>query len=190
MEPALKARFRAVGSRSQTFGLSIDTLWTPGASKGRSARRLLFQSSPLRRPLRARDPTGSDAFAVAPYRGGSYLTPAKWQICDGSCSQKPRTRTRTGGADSSSLRRDPPHGFSFHKRVDPPVPFKRQERTRSAVAALGVPHSRDWYWRAARGGPVTAIGPGSKFRPDRCRHLSRPLLQWPASPTKERGGRP
>ena len=25
--------------------------------------------------------------------------------------------------------------------------------------------------------PVTAIGPGSKFRPDRCRQLSRPLLQ-------------
>jgi hypothetical protein len=100
MEPALKARFRAVGSRSQTFGLSIDTLWTPGASKGRSARRLLFQSSPLRRPLRARDPTGSDAFAAAPYCGGSYLTPAKWQMCGGSCSQKPRTRVRTGGAVS------------------------------------------------------------------------------------------
>ena len=72
----------------------------PGASKGRSARRLLFQSSPLRRPLRARAPTGSDAFAAAPYCGGSYLTPAKWQMCGGSCSQKPRTRVRTGGAVS------------------------------------------------------------------------------------------
>ena len=30
-------------------------------------------------------------------------------------------------------------------------------------------------WRAARVVPGTAIGPGSKFRPDRCRHLLRPL---------------
>ena len=71
-------------------------------------------------------------------------------------------------------RRHPPHGFSFHKRVDPPVPFKRQERTRSAVAA-----SESRIRGIGTGGPqwivpVTAIGPGSKFRPDRCRRLLRP----------------
>jgi hypothetical protein len=32
------------------------------------------------------------------------------------------------------------------------------------------------YWRAARAVPVTAIGPASKFRPDRCRRLLRPPL--------------
>ena len=36
--------------------------------------------------------------------------------------------------------------------------------------------------------PVAVIGPGSKFRPDRCRRLTRPLLWRPASLTEERGG--
>ena len=31
-----------------------------------------------------------------------------------------------------------------------------------------------WNCRAARGVPVAVIGPGSKFRPDRCRRLLRP----------------
>ena len=118
--PASKGQVPRRQLRYAASGLSIDTLWTQGASKVRSDRRLLFQLSPMKRPLRARDPNGSCAFAVAPYCGGSYLTPAKWQIRDGSCSQKPRTRSRTAGVDSSRLRRDPPHGFSFHKRVARP----------------------------------------------------------------------
>jgi hypothetical protein len=36
------------------------------------------------------------------------------------------------------------------------------------------PASRDRCCRAARGAPVTAIGPGSKFHPDRCRRLRSP----------------
>ena len=103
--PASKGQVPRRQLRYAASGLSIDTLWTQGASKGRSDRRLLFQLSPMKRPLRARDPNGSCAFAVAPYCGGSYLTPAKWQICGGSCSQKPRTRVRTGGAVSPRLRR-------------------------------------------------------------------------------------
>ena len=81
--------------------------------------------------------------------------------------------------------RDPPHGFSFHKRVVPPVPFKRQE-----LAYGSKPPCGGRCCRAARGAPVTAIGPGSKFRPDRCRHLSHPLLHWPASSSEERTGVP
>jgi hypothetical protein len=61
-------------------------------------------------------------------------------------------------------------GCGFHKRVGPPVPFKRQE-----LAYGSKPPSAVWYWRAARVVPVTAIGPASKFRPDRCRRLLRPL---------------
>ena len=87
----------------------------------------MLQSSPWSRPLRARAPTGSDAFAAAPYCGGSYLTPAKWQMCGGSCSQKPRTRVRTGGAVSPRLRRGPPPGLRFPQTRRPSVPFKRQE---------------------------------------------------------------
>jgi hypothetical protein len=99
----------------------------------------------MKRPLRARDPNGSCAFAVAPYCGGSYLTPAKWQMCGGSCSQKPRTRSRTVGVDSSRRRRDPPHGFSFHKRVARPSlssaknsPTARSRLRRSVLAGRKV----------------------------------------------------
>jgi hypothetical protein len=142
-------------------GLSIDTLWTQGASKGRSDRRLLFQLSPMKRPLRARDPSGSCAFAVAPYCGGSYLTPAKWQIRDGSCSQKPRTRSRTVGVVSSRRRRDPPHGFSFHKRVARP----------SLSSAKNSPTARSRLRRSVLSG-----------RKVRARHRHRSGLKIPARP--------
>jgi len=163
-----------------------------GASKGRSARRLLFQSSPLRRPLRARDPTGSDAFAAAPYCGGSYLTPAKWQMCGGSCSQKPRTRVRTGGAVSPRLRRGPPPGLRF-------------PQTRRSVRPFQAPRTR-LRLEAAFGGLVLAGRKGRASHRHRsglkipARPLSapatpavggaRPLLHRPASSSEERAGVP
>ena len=131
----------------------------------------MFQSSPLSRPLRARAPTGSDAFAAAPYCGGSYLTPAKWQMCGGSCSQKPRTRVRTGGAVSPRLRRGPPPGLRFPQTRRSVRPFQAPRTRLRLEAAFG-----GRYWRAARVVPVTAIGPASKFRPDRWRRLLRPPL--------------
>ena len=58
----------------------------------------------------------------------------------------------------------------FPQTRRPPVPFKRQE-----LAYGSKPPGGGWYRRAARCAPGTAIGPGSKFRPDRCRRLLRPL---------------
>jgi hypothetical protein len=115
----------------------------------------------MKRPLRARDPNGSCAFAVAPYCGGSYLTPAKWQIRDGSCSQKPRTRSRTVGVVSSRRRRDPPHGFSFHKRVARP----------SLSSAKNSPTARSRLRRSVLAG-----------RKVRARHRHRSGLKIPARP--------
>ena len=97
----------------------------------------MFQSSPLSRPLRARDPTGSDAFAAAPYCGGSYLTPAKWQISGGSCSQKHRTRVRTGGAVSPRLRRGPPPGLRFPQTRRSVRPFQAPRTRLRLEAAFG-----------------------------------------------------
>jgi len=177
---------------SQELRSRVNTLLTPGASKGRSARRLLFQSSPLSRPLRARDPAGSDAFAAAPYCGGSYLTPAKWQMCGGSCSQKPRTRVRTGGAVSPRLRRGPPSGLRF-------------PQTRRSVRPFQAPRTR-LRLEAAFGGLVLAGRKGRASHRHRsglkipARPLaapatpafggSRPLLHWPASSSEERAGVP
>jgi hypothetical protein len=45
----------------------------------------------------------------------------------------------------------------------------------SIHSPAGSKRLRRWKWRAATVAPVTAIGPASKFRPDRCRQLSRPL---------------
>ena len=70
-------------------------------------------------------------------------------------------------------------GCGFHKRVVPSVPFKRQELVppgRDSKPCFAITLRRVRYWRAARVVPVTAIGPGSKFRPDRCRRLLRPPL--------------
>jgi len=168
-----------------------------GASKGRSARRLLFQSSPLSRPLRARDPTGSDAFAAAPYCGGSYLTPAKWQMCGGSCSQKPRTRVRTGGAVSPRLRRGPPPGLRFPQTRRSVRPFQAP-RTRLRLEALLRDYASQGKVLAGRKGRAShRHRSGLKIPP---RPLSapaspavggaRPLLHWPASPMEERAGFP
>ncbi|MEI6514361.1 MAG: hypothetical protein WCO77_00155, partial [bacterium] len=41
-------------------------------------------------------------------------------------------------------RRHPPHGLSFHKRVDPPVPFKHLN-----TLAFGSKRLRRWKWRTA-----------------------------------------
>ena len=152
----------------------------------------MFQSSPLSRPLRARAPTGSDAFAAAPYCGGSYLTPAKWQMCGGSCSQKPRTRVRTGGAVSPRLRRGPPPGLRF-------------PQTRRSVRPFQAPRTR-LRLEAAFGGLVLAGRKGRASHRHRSglkippRPLSAPaspavggartLLHWPASPLEERAGVP
>ena len=136
-------------------------------------------------------PTGSCAFAAAPYCGGSYLTPAKWQMCGGSCSQKPRTRTRTGGAVSPRYA-----GSAFR------VPVSTNA---SPVRPFQAPRTR-LRLEAAFGGLVLA---GRKGRASH-RHRSglkiparplaapaspavggaRPLLHWPASPLKERAGVP
>jgi hypothetical protein len=67
-------------------------------------------------------------------------------------------------------RRHPPSVFRFPQTRRPPVPFKRQE-----LAYGSKPPYGGRYWRAARCVPGTVIGPGSKFRPDRCRRLLRPL---------------
>ena len=67
-------------------------------------------------------------------------------------------------------------GCGFHKRVGPSVPFKRQELAYGSKPCFAITLRRVRYWRAARAVPVTAIGPGSKFRPDRCRRLLRPPL--------------
>ena len=123
--------------------------------------------------------------------------PAKWQMCGGSCSQKPRTRVRTGGAVSSRLRRDPPPGLRFPQTRRSVRPFQAP-RTRLRLEAL----LRDY----ASQGKVLA---GRKGRA-RHRHRSglkipprplaapaspavggaRPLLHWPASPLEERAGVP
>ena len=172
--------------------VSLMTPYAPRRFKGPVGSPRLLQSSPLSRPLRARAPTGSDAFAAAPYCGGSYLTPAKWQMCGGSCSQKPRTRVRTGGAVSPRLRRGPPPGLRF-------------PQTRRSVRPFQAPRTR-LRLEAAFGGLVLA---GRKGRASH-RHRSglkiparplaapatpavggaRPLLHWPASPSEERAGRP
>ena len=166
MEPALKGQVprRGFASRPSVF------LWTPygpGRFKGPFG-------SPLFVPTftHVASASRSRPHRFVSFRRRAILRrfvpyPRKMAKRDGSCSQKPRTRSRTGGAVSSRLRRNPPYGFSFHKRINPPVPFKRQERTRSAVAALGVPRSRDWCWRAAR---------------DRASHRHRSGLKIPPRP--------
>ena len=53
------------------------------------------------------------------------------------------------------------------------VPFQAPEYTRLRLEAPTAVEMASLQGIA----PVTAIGPGSKFRPDRCRQLSRPLLQ-------------
>ena len=160
-----------------------------GASKGRSARRLLFQSSPLSRPLRARDPTGSDAFAAAPYCGGSYLTPAKWQMCGGSCSQQPRTRVRTGGAVSPRLRRGSPPGLRFPQTRRSVRPFQAP-RTRLRLEALLRDYASQGKVLAGRKGRASHRQRSGLKIPPRPMSApaspavggSRPLLHWPASP--------
>ena len=67
-------------------------------------------------------------------------------------------------------------GCGFHKRVGPSVPFKRQELAYGSKPCFAITLRRVRYWRAARVVPVTAIGPASKFRPDRWRRLLRPPL--------------
>ena len=63
----------------------------------------------------------------------------------------------------------------FPQTCRPPVPFKRQELAYGSKPCFAITLRRVRCCRAARCVPVTAIGPGSKFRPDRCRRLLRPL---------------
>jgi hypothetical protein len=179
MEPAEKGQVPRQGYASRP-SVSLLTPYGPRRFKGPFGSPLFAPTLTLRRPLRARAPTGSDAFAAAPYCGGSYLTPAKWQMCGGSCSQKPRTRVRTGGAVSCRRGGIRHQCSGFHKRVARPLRPAAAGSLSSAKNSSGSsrprsPASRDWYWRAARCALGTAIGPGSKFRPDRCRRLLRPL---------------
>jgi hypothetical protein len=118
--------------------------------------------------------------------------PAKWQMCGGSCSQKPRTRVRTGGAVSPRLRRGPPPGLRF-------------PQTRRSVRPFQAPRTR-LRLEAAFGGLVLAGRKGRASHRHRsglkipARPLSapatpavggaRPLLHWPASPSEERAGLP
>jgi hypothetical protein len=87
MEPAEKGQVPRQGYASRP-SVSLLTPYGPRRFKGPFGSPLFAPTLTLRRPLRARAPTGSDAFVAAPYCGGSYLTPAKWQMCGGSCSQK------------------------------------------------------------------------------------------------------
>jgi len=156
--------------------VSLMTPYAPRRFKGPVGSPRLLQSSPLSRPLRARAPTGSDAFAAAPYCGGSYLTPAKWQNTRRLVLAKAsHTRPNRWGR-LAPLRGVRLQGCGFHKRVGPSVPFKRQELAYGSKPCFAITLRRVRYWRAARVVPVTAIGPASKFRPDRWRRLLRPPL--------------
>ena len=86
--------------------------------------------------------------------------------------------------------RNPPPWFSFSNSVVSSGPFKRQERTRSAVAALEVPHSRDWKWRTADWHPRTRHRSGLKVPPRPLSAAGMPSAKCCAILTEERGGRP
>ncbi len=86
--------------------------------------------------------------------------------------------------------RNPPPWFSFSNSVVSSGPFKRQERTRSAVAALEVPHSRDWKWRTADWHPSTRHRSGLKVPPRPLSATGMPSAKCCAILTEERGGRP
>ena len=85
--------------------------------------------------------------------------------------------------------RNPPSWFSFSNSVVSSGPFKRQERTRSAVAALEVPHSRDRKWRTADWHPSTRHRSGLKIPPRPLSAAGAPSAKWCAILTEERGGR-
>ena len=170
MEPAEKGQVPRRGF-APLPSVSLLTPYGPGRFKGTVVSPLIVPTSPMNRPLRARAPTGSCAFAAAPYCGGSYLTPAKWQ----------NTR-RLVFAKASH-----PHTNRRGRLVPPEAAsasWVQFPQTRRSVRPFQAPRTRlrleaafgGRYWRAARAVPGTAIGPASKFRPDRCRRLLRPPL--------------
>ncbi len=111
-----------------------------------------------------------------PYHGGSFLTPAKWQNARRLSATHPRPNRRARlvppvAASATSVQ------FPQQRQSVRPFQAPREE-----LAYGSEPPSAVWYWRAARFAPATAIGPGSKFRPDRCRRLITPLASLARQP--------
>ena len=193
--------------RSQTFGLSMDSLFTATlrlvmepAEKGQVPRRG-FASQPS---VFLWTPYGPRRFK-GPF-GSSLIVPT---FPHGASASRSRSHRIVSFRRRAILRRFVPHPRKMANtrrlvlakashpltnrrgRLVPPTsgsapwvqfpqtrrsarPFQAPRKNSDGSSRPRSPASRDWYWRAARGMPVTAIGPGSKFRPDRCRRLLRP----------------
>ena len=121
------------------------------------------------RPLRARDPPDRElspsrhiaAVRTSPPQNGKYATARARKSLAPAHEPSGSSRPAGGGIR--------PMG-SVSTNASPARPFQAPRTRLRLEAAYG-----GRYWRAARCVPGTAIGPASKFRPDRCWRLLRPL---------------
>jgi len=204
--------------RSQTFGLSMDSLFTATlrlvmepAEKGQVPRRgfasqpSVFLWTPYG-PRRFKGPFGSSlivptfphgasASRSRPHRIVSFRRRAILRRFVPHPRKMAKSRRLVLAKASHTLtnrrgrlvppRRHPPHGLSFHKRVDPPVPFKRLN-----TLAFGSKRLRRWKWRTADWHPVIRHRSGLKIPPRPLSAAVEPSAKWCAILTDERGGRP
>jgi hypothetical protein len=165
--------FKRLGStprlRFAASGLSIDTLWTQALQRSvriaafcsnRHAEASASRSRPRRigrfrrrAILRRFVPHPRKMAKYAAARARKSLAPASEPLGPSRAAEAASAISVPVSTNASTAR-----------------PFQAPRTRLRLEAAYG-----GRCWRAARFVPGTAIGPGSKFRPDRCRHLLRPL---------------